>query len=226
LNKSFEELIKPLPNILNRAAQDFHDACQSWAYWEAGNSYPIAGHRAEFHRKLNKENEGHHLREVQRQSFVCTIFALCRMLDSVDDKRRTDRESLHQVSLVLKCNNFSLEHLARENNLPLDRARRLYSNLRVLLLNDDPSKRNISQLKPKLFDLRNDWLAHSLQNPKPSRVNPVLIRDGLVFCGQAIKLSRLLFAGLDWSPRYSWRKAIRNAQDFWNRHERGYDLGP
>lgn len=218
---SNNQLPTDLPNLLRRAADDFKDACVSWSYWEAGNSYPTAGRRSELHNLLNNHHEGHHLHEVQRQSFVCTVVALCRMLDKVDKKRGSDRYSIQQVTQIISNPDFDLSRVSRDSCLSTIEASALFKRI-TSMLGTKSNDRNISELHPKLFRLRDQWLAHSLSFASPSEVNPFLVRDCLVFCGIAIKLSKLLLLGAHWHPQDSWRPAIKHAQNFWDRHEKGF----
>lgn len=225
-----EQALAGLPQVFDRLSSDFRDACLSWAIWEAGNGYPVGSRRKNLRDSANLANEGHHIKAIQNLAFVSTLLSLCRMMDSVGGNHGADRMSLGRVALTVQntellpflLGNLNASGYCMHTHVSASQTQEYLKSLHVLLGEDVSRRKNLGNLRRNLKELRDNWLAHSLNDAAPSKVTAALVRDGMVFCAITIRRGWLALCGTNWRPKDSWKRSLKDAQLFWDRHEKGF----
>lgn len=214
---------------LGRLVQDYNQACMSWAYWEVLNGFPTKERSSNLFALANANQEGHILSHHRHLAVVNTLLSLGRMMDAVGQGRGQDRISLDRVRILIeneKLEQFLLgeivdEAICRRTGVSKAKTLVLLNCLKFLLSTDHPHGLKCSRAKLKVF--RDNWFAHSLSNPpKSHEINANFFRHCMVLCGLTLQMSRLALFGTNWSARWIWRNAIKDAKAFWKRVESGY----
>ncbi len=222
------DVINELTGHLDRLRSDFVDAVSAWAIWEGLNGFPDGENRHTTHMLLNSTTELFSVKSLQTHLANATVLSLLRMMDSVDNRNR-NRQSLPRVALLLKnqrifevlLSSASQSSVISQTNVSLKVTSLCQQRFFRWVDGIDENERNISTLKPKLKKLRDNWLAHSLEDPAASEVNAFLVRDALILCGAAIEAACLSVLGLHWSPKYYWRLNLKQANHFWDTYTLG-----
>ncbi|MFN0193434.1 MAG: hypothetical protein ACKVP5_15910 [Aestuariivirga sp.] len=94
--------------------------------------------------------------------------------------------------------------------------------LHLKLVDSESSRRNLNYMRKNIKSLRDAWIAHSLEDAPASQVTVFHLRDCIVFCGNIIKISKLVLLGVNWNPKYHWRTSLRCSQFFVDRYEKGF----
>ena len=76
--------------------------------------------------------------------------------------------------------------------------------------------------RQKVSNLRNSELAHLLEQRAAAGTALRDIRHGIILVTSLIKKSSLLIEGYDWDCKNVWQHAFENADQFWDRYQKGF----
>jgi hypothetical protein len=219
-------------NTLKRLRYEADSVLAIWAIFENSNGYPNGDRRKALRDLVNKNYETVGLDRIQKLVVRDTILSIHRMIDHSDNGRKASVQSLVQVKqflnqrdcielLVSKARNWNPGFGLEDYNEKLVRS--LYNEV-MPRLRENKNIRNVGTIRKVMADLRNFTLAHALEREVLNQPRLLDIRDGLVLTSVLIMKCSLLIEGTNWDPKYRWKESLKDAQQFWDRFEKGLNV--
>ena len=213
---------------LKRRRTEAEYILNNWALFESLNGFPFGASRDELRASVNHKFESFGIVTIQNLIVRDTILGLHRMIDIPNSERQT----LATIRQFI-CQKNALEFLvneARQWNPGLGLqdyneglVREIFKQT-LLRLSEKPNKKpfNIGTFRQKISNLRNSELAHLLEQRAAAGTALRDIRHGVILVTSLIKKSSLLVDGYDWDCKNVWQHAFENADQFWDRYQKGY----
>ena len=201
-------------------------AIEYWSIFESANGYPNFARRKSLFDKVNGVNEPWGISKVRQLAINETILALYRVTDRYDPKKAADRRTLFRVEHFLSkagCKEFLIKEGSWAD------CERVVENLYPSVLarlkgGGSAGPRSVIWLRKLIRELRNENLAHALDETQGARPRVYDVRDGLVLTADLVRKLELMIRGNNWDPKEIWKISFKKAEGFWDRYERGYTL--
>ena len=220
-------------DTLKRLRNEVQSVLANWALFENANGYPTGNRRDKLRQSMNENYESNVFARIRNLIERDTILTLHRMIDHADSGKKSNVQSLARVKQFLDqkdCIELLVSKARKWNaGLGLEAyneklVRSLFKEvLPRLRENKGGSIRNVGVIREKITNLRNSELAHSLEGKTTDLPRLFDVRDGVVLTTILVKKCSLLIEGFDWDPKYIWQESLKNAQQFWDRFQEGFD---
>ena len=213
---------------LKRLRSEVENVLNNWALFESLNGFPFGASREELRTSVDQHFESFGIVAIQKLIVRDTILGLHRMIDIPSSERQT----LAAIRQFI-CQKDALEFLVKEARqwnpgLGLEDyneglVRGIFKQT-LPRLSEKPNKKpfNIGTFRHKISNLRNSELAHLLEQRAAAGTALRDIRHGIILVTSLIKKSSLLIAGYDWDCKNVWQHAFENADQFWDRYQKGF----
>ena len=215
---------------LERLRKEAESLLTSWAFFESSNGYPLGCRRNSLRQSIDDFYESVGIIQIQNMCARDSILTLHRMIDKSGDGGKSNRQSLTRVSrflaaegslqlLVDKAKAWNPDFKLEAYNEQL--VRTLFAEVEPWL-SEGKSIRGIGPLRETISGFRNSELAHALDLENVRKVRLTEVRRGVTLTTALVKKCSLLVAGYDWDARGVWKHSLSNANQFWDRYEKGF----
>jgi hypothetical protein len=211
---------------LERVRKEIILAIEGWSIFESANGYPRARRRIQLFEKVNRHDESWGISKVRQLAINETILALNRVTDSYNPKntnhrnRRTFARIKHFL-LMGGCKEFLISEASWYDHVRV--ISEFYPQVLARIEDErNTETRSVVWLRKLIRDMRNETLAHALDETEGKRPRFYDVRDGLVLTADLVHKLELMIRGNNWDPKDVWRASFKKAEMFWDRYENGY----